>query len=160
MKLYNTKTNKPARIGDSVTSFRGDHATILGWREPHKPSASGLIEVEYYDGTGGSYYPSVFGCEFRNLTTHTPGPWNVSITGKHNEVMVVVADGAPVADVTVTAARSIGTAHANADLIADAPELLAQLYSLCREVEAMQLDPLHPLSIQAQNARALMRKHS
>jgi hypothetical protein len=66
VKLYNTKTGKEVRRGDIVTNFRGEHATVIDWHPPHKPASSGRIEVEYMaGGGGGSYYPSVFGCEFR-----------------------------------------------------------------------------------------------
>jgi hypothetical protein len=65
MKLYNKKTNKLVRKGDVVTSFRGDHATVTGWTEPHKAGSSGRMAVEYLSGGGGEYYPSVFGCEFQ-----------------------------------------------------------------------------------------------
>lgn len=67
MKLYHKATNRPVRRGDSVTDFRGEHATVIDWHPPHKTASSGRIEVDYTDaGNGGSYYPSVFGCEFRD----------------------------------------------------------------------------------------------
>lgn len=56
------------------------------------------------------------------MTAHTPGPWTVSICGKRDEVVTVVADGVPVASVDAT--RSVSEAHANAAVLAAALDLL------------------------------------
>jgi hypothetical protein len=62
---------------------------------------------------------------------HTPGPWTVSVSGKENENCTVVADGIPVAIVNDDngnfAFKAVSEIHANARLIAAAPDLLAAL---------------------------------
>ena len=55
VKLVNTNTGKEVKIGDTVTSFRGETATVRYVRPPHKSSASGYVN---------DYYASVYDCEF------------------------------------------------------------------------------------------------
>lgn len=51
---------KEATVGMEVTSFRGEKAKLLSWTEPHKPSSSGRVYVEWENGSTGEYFPSVF----------------------------------------------------------------------------------------------------
>lgn len=55
---------KEATVGMEVTSFRGDKAKLLSWTEPHKPSSSGRVYVEWENGSTDEYFPSVFSGEF------------------------------------------------------------------------------------------------
>lgn len=63
-ELIDTKTNKPARMGQFITDFRGDTATLTDARPPHKPSSSGFVYVVDALGHSGEYYPSVFGLKW------------------------------------------------------------------------------------------------
>ena len=58
MTLVNAEGNE-VQIGDKVTSFRGEEATVKSWSEPHKPSSTGRIYT-----TAGEYFPSVYDCKF------------------------------------------------------------------------------------------------
>ena len=65
MKLINSTTNKEVKIGDTVTSFRGERFELRSWSEPHHEGSTGRIYVR--EGKlEGSYYPSVFDCKFVN----------------------------------------------------------------------------------------------
>ena len=55
VKLVNTNTGKEVKIGDTVTSFRGETTTVKYVRPPHKPSACGYVN---------DYYAGVQDCEF------------------------------------------------------------------------------------------------
>lgn len=66
MKLIHTKTLQPVKIGDAVTSFKGDKATIAHFLPPHKPSSSGHVSVKYTDRNtmDGYNYVGVWGLEW------------------------------------------------------------------------------------------------
>lgn len=52
-------------VGDKVTSFRGEVATVQGWfKAPDGSASTGRIHV-IFDGDDGerSFYPSVFECK-------------------------------------------------------------------------------------------------
>lgn len=55
---------KEATVGMEVTSFRGEKAKLISWTEPHKPSSSGRVYVEWENGRTGEYFPSVIGGNF------------------------------------------------------------------------------------------------
>ena len=42
--------------GERVTDFRGDEATLTGWRPAHKRSSTGFVNT----AGGAVYYPGVF----------------------------------------------------------------------------------------------------
>lgn len=65
MRLVYKGTEKEVKVGDVVTDFRGDKATVKYFREPHKPSSEGKITVTE-DGSDWSaeYYVSVYGLEW------------------------------------------------------------------------------------------------
>lgn len=56
-------TRRPVEKGDTVADFRGETATVIGWREPHKVGSTGRIIVSV-EGWEQEFYPSVFDCEF------------------------------------------------------------------------------------------------
>jgi len=79
--------------------------------------------------------------------THTPGPWEVwREPGIESRDLSVgpVSGGIAVADIVTTNAHgiatkeSIGTGHANARLIAAAPELLEALEGAVKELESVR----------------------
>jgi len=65
MKLINSTTKKEIKVGDEVTTFRGEKAVLRGSEEPKHPASSGRVYVRFdghdYDM---SYFPSVIGAEF------------------------------------------------------------------------------------------------
>ena len=63
MKLINSTTNREVKIGDTVTSFRGEKYEVHSWSIPHNEGSTGRMYVR--EGKlKGSYYPSVFNCKF------------------------------------------------------------------------------------------------
>lgn len=63
MTLY--INDEPAQIGEQYTTFRGETATLLHITEPHKPSSSGKIYLQFDSGATGEFYPSVIGGKWR-----------------------------------------------------------------------------------------------
>ena len=63
MTLY--INDEPAQIGEAYTTFRGEPVTLLHIQEPHKPSSSGKVYVQFKNGATGEYYPSVIGGKWR-----------------------------------------------------------------------------------------------
>lgn len=55
---------KEATIGMELISFRGEKATLISWREPHKIGSTGKVYVEWENKCRGEYYPDVFNGEF------------------------------------------------------------------------------------------------
>ena len=53
--------DKQAFIGEKYTTFRGLTVTLLDIREPHKPSSSGRVYLQFENGAVGEYYPAVIG---------------------------------------------------------------------------------------------------
>jgi hypothetical protein len=65
--------------GMEVTDFRGEKAILTGWREPHKPSSSGFVQVRLIGGREldtMEYYAEVFGGKFI-YDEANPAPWYV-----------------------------------------------------------------------------------
>lgn len=63
MTLY--INDKQAFIGEKYTTFRGLTVTLLDMREPHKPSSSGKVYLQFENGAVGEYYPNVIGGVWR-----------------------------------------------------------------------------------------------
>lgn len=57
--------DEPAFIGEKYTTFRGLTVTLLEIREPHKPSSSGKVYLQFENGAVGEYYPNVIGGKWR-----------------------------------------------------------------------------------------------
>ncbi len=66
MILINMETEEPLRVGDIVTTFRGERMSLTGWREPHKPGSTGKIYVKGFDDNDyeAMFYPGVIGAKF------------------------------------------------------------------------------------------------
>lgn len=63
-RLIKSNTGATVNVGDRVTSFRGDAATVLEWIDPKHRGSTGRIVVQMHDNNNReSYYPSVFDCE-------------------------------------------------------------------------------------------------
>ena len=65
MKLINSKTKQEVKIGDMVTSFRGEKYEVRSWSEPHHSGSTGRMYVKN-DQLDRELYPAVFNCEFVN----------------------------------------------------------------------------------------------
>jgi len=65
MRLVHTDTGKPVEIGETVTDFRGDKATVIGMTQPRHEGSTGRIHVRAPEGYEHGYYPSVFNCEWK-----------------------------------------------------------------------------------------------
>ena len=63
-KLINEETGLEVKEGDKVTTFRDEIGTLVSFAEPHKPSSSGKVYVQF-DGLDyrREFYPSVIGCK-------------------------------------------------------------------------------------------------
>lgn len=66
MQLVRTDTRKPVKLGDTLTSFRGEAVELVGIIKPHKPESTGRVIVQ--GGGQGQYFPSVFGLEWEGRT--------------------------------------------------------------------------------------------
>ena len=64
---------KPVELGQIVTDFHGDKAVVTGWEEPYKTSSTGRIHVKWDEDQtmDSSYYPSVFGAEWKETKEKT-----------------------------------------------------------------------------------------
>ncbi len=60
MKLVHKDTGNEVKVGDTVTSFRGDETTVRYFAEPHKPSSQGKLTV----ASGFEYYVGVYGLQW------------------------------------------------------------------------------------------------
>ena len=58
------KDGREVVVGETVTDFRGDTATVTGWETPRSPASTGRLYVKAEDGWTQGYYPSVFDCEW------------------------------------------------------------------------------------------------
>lgn len=57
--------DQQAYIGETYKTFRGEEVTLLEIREPHKPSSSGKVYLQFKNGAVGEFYPSVIGGKWR-----------------------------------------------------------------------------------------------
>jgi hypothetical protein len=65
MKLVYKATGKEVKIGDVVTTSKGEKCIVTYFRPPHKPSSSGKVTVKFEGDTFGmEYYVSVIGAEW------------------------------------------------------------------------------------------------
>jgi hypothetical protein len=65
LKLVHKATGVEVQSGDTVTDFRNDPATVVGWSVPKSARSTGRILVSV-DGSNDAaeYYPNVFECEW------------------------------------------------------------------------------------------------
>ena len=47
MRLVYEDSGKEVKIGDNVITFKGDNVKVVYFGEPHKPSSTGRVTVEY-----------------------------------------------------------------------------------------------------------------
>ena len=55
--------NTPVSIGATITSFRGETATLKGGKPPHHEGSTGRVWVD-----GGEYFPGVFNLKWVSTT--------------------------------------------------------------------------------------------
>lgn len=71
------KDDVPVKIGDTVTDFRGDSTTLVGWAPPYHPQdnlyrgAKVFVKDKPID-TESEYYPSVFDLHFKLILDTDP----------------------------------------------------------------------------------------
>lgn len=61
MKLYNEKTGDEIKVGDIVTTFRGESVTVTGWPKDGRNK----VWVKNADGDTREYFPSVIDAVLR-----------------------------------------------------------------------------------------------
>ena len=63
MNLIHSKSKETVKIGETITSFRGDKYTVVGMCKPSHISSTGRILVKN-EHRESEFYPSVFNCEW------------------------------------------------------------------------------------------------
>jgi hypothetical protein len=65
MRLVRKSDNTEVKVGDTVTTFRGEIATLTDMQPPKHSGSTGRVYVKFpqYDNPQ-SYYPSVIDCHF------------------------------------------------------------------------------------------------
>ena len=58
--------------GETVISSRDEQYIITGGSSPHKPSSSGLVQVQDIQGNVYEYYPHVFNLEWKQRGQMSP----------------------------------------------------------------------------------------
>jgi hypothetical protein len=67
MQLVYKNTQKPVKVGDTVTLFRGGKATVTFFRKPHKPSSEGKVSIKPVKASHEEeYFVSVIRAEWIN----------------------------------------------------------------------------------------------
>ena len=63
------KTNEIVKMGEVVTTGKGELVTVIGGKAPHTPASTGRIWVRGANGTVGQseFFPNVCGMKWRNL---------------------------------------------------------------------------------------------
>jgi hypothetical protein len=61
--LIDEVTQVSVKRGETRESFRGVKSRVTGGRPPHKAGSTGRITTR----DEGSYYPSVYGCEWQRV---------------------------------------------------------------------------------------------
>jgi hypothetical protein len=59
MKLVHNSTGEEVKVGDKVTSFRGEVEKVTFFREPRSAASQGHIVTK-----AGEYYCSVYDCKW------------------------------------------------------------------------------------------------
>lgn len=69
MVAFSIESGLPVTAGDTVTSFRGEPATLIMPSQPTIPGKSGKVVVEWADRSGSrdEYYANVFGLRVSGL---------------------------------------------------------------------------------------------
>lgn len=74
LQAFNVETGEAVEIGDTVTDFRGDIATLISVDRARQPGKSGLVSVRWdayrqpgHDAGVWDYYDNVFGLEVREV---------------------------------------------------------------------------------------------
>lgn len=62
--LVHEGTKKPVTVGEVVTDFQGDKATVVRGEAPRKEGSTGLVYVKQ-NGRESQYFPNVFDLEWK-----------------------------------------------------------------------------------------------
>lgn len=64
--LIDSATGKTLKVGDTVTTFRGEKVILAGMTPPHKRGSTGRVYVKWPGDTYGmEYFPNVIGAEWK-----------------------------------------------------------------------------------------------
>lgn len=64
MNLIHSATKQILQVGDTVTTCRGDCATLIDVCPPPHGGITGSVRVKFDDGTERRFFPSVFHAKF------------------------------------------------------------------------------------------------
>jgi hypothetical protein len=69
LKLIETETKRELKVGDTVTTFRGETGILTGWKEPYDFDSTKYAGARVYVKTTGhdwtnEWNPGVIGAEF------------------------------------------------------------------------------------------------
>jgi len=64
MKLVYETTGEEVKAGDRTETFRGEPCTVKYVVEPHKPSSTGRVCLEFSDDWKHEYFPGVIGAKW------------------------------------------------------------------------------------------------
>jgi len=76
MQLIYESNKKPVQIGDITTTFRGEIVTVLSITQPHKPSSTGRVIVQFMHDAPHNpceFFPGVINAVWINREDQ---PWN------------------------------------------------------------------------------------
>lgn len=86
-RLIHTKTRVPVLPGETITSFRGETATLVSFTPPHTAASTGRVHVRWSDArpdtSTDSYYPGVFDLEIEETSSPPLARWE-PIPYRHN----------------------------------------------------------------------------
>jgi hypothetical protein len=66
-KLVLESDGSQIKVGDSVTTFRGEECTVTDWMAPTHPGSTGRVYVKFADGREMEYFPGVVGTRIEIL---------------------------------------------------------------------------------------------
>ncbi len=67
-QLVYEKNNQPLKIGDTVTTFRGETGVLKGIGNPRHAGSAGRVYVELTGNNGSQeFFPSVVGAKWADL---------------------------------------------------------------------------------------------
>lgn len=71
-QLVYIESGLPVKNGDTVTTFRGESAKVVGWAAPRTEASTGRVALVIEGSTGWQeYYPSIINAEFRDKPAAT-----------------------------------------------------------------------------------------
>lgn len=78
LRAFDIVTGEPVKVGDSVTSFRGQPGLLMALIRPNGPGHEGKVTVRTaIDMLPGTYYAGVWGLRVE----HTPADAPITVEG-------------------------------------------------------------------------------